>query len=261
MSALGLSAAMFGARLLPAVADALGSRMPALWVTLSLGYVGVGAGVALHLARRGHSLGTVGSALVCWPLLVGLLGQRPSQSARAQIERELRTRRPPSRPGSHAARIDETLDALREALRDDALRKGTMLLEPRQLERLSDTLHQADRRLARINHLLTEAEAQERASHGAIGVPETDPANTTVADAHRALSGALGDLRQARDSSYAELEAVLSGLLSLRLQLGLFTLAGDATPVRERLADLEARVAGLAELSSMDLHREIEGAP
>jgi hypothetical protein len=63
----------------------------------------------------------------------------------------------------------------------------------------------------------------------------------------------MAGLRRAREHAHRELEAVLAGLLQLRVQLGLFTLAGESEPVRERLAELEARVAALAELSSVEL--------
>jgi len=46
-------------------------------------------------------------------------------------------------------------------------------------------------------------------------------------------------------------------LLSVRVQIGLHALTSPATvaPVRERLAELETRVAALAELSSFDAGR------
>ena len=95
--------------------------------------------------------------------------------------------------------------------------------------------HRADQRLARIDRLLHE----------------TQSAPGSRGDA--SLEAAIARLCHARDHAARELEAVLAGLVSLRIQLGLFALAGESEPVRERLVELEARVAALAELSSIEL--------
>lgn len=211
-------------------------RWPSLWATLSLGYVAVGAAMAWHLARRGHGLGTATSALACWPLLLGLVG-RPAPSG---AELDLDAPWPRAKPGGEAggpygARIDSCLGSLREALNDEALRGGEDLLGPAQIGKLAEVLHRADLRIARVDRLI--AETRRQGEWGQDG----------------GLEQAVAGLVRARDHSRRELEAVLSGLLQLRIQLGLFALAGDAGPVRERLGELEARVAALAELSSMDL--------
>ncbi len=58
----------------------------------------------------------------------------------------------------------------------------------------------------------------------------------------------LGPLKEARERALAEVRAVLGGVSALRVQVGLLTLAGDRTPVREQLAELQGRVAALEEV-------------
>jgi hypothetical protein len=211
-------------------------RLPSLWTSLTLGYFGVGAAMAWHLGHRGHGLGTATTAVVCWPLLLGLIGRPPPRG-------ELDLGAEPPGVGEHGpkhARIEACVANLRRGLGED-LRElkesggGAPLVDAAQLAKLTRSLHRADQRIARVDRLLHESEAQRQ----------------LVADA--ALDAAIASLRRARDHAEAELEAVLAGLVSLRVQLGLFALAGEGEPVRERLAELEARVAALAELSSIEL--------
>jgi hypothetical protein len=56
-------------------------------------------------------------------------------------------------------------------------------------------------------------------------------------------------LRQARARSAGEIEAVLAGVLQLRLQIGLLALAGDDRAARQRLAELRDRARALEELT------------
>lgn len=227
--------------------------LPSLWAVLAVGYVGAGAGVAWHLGRRGYPFGTASAALVCWPLLLDLIGRAPTRDVDASLHAAMAVRRqppPPRERGRQQARIKACVEALREAMADEALRESAALVDPGQLARLVDVLHRVDRRLDRIDALITDAERQRHALGHALGdAPATSGASAS--DSGRLLDEALTDLRRARDDSRAAFEAVLGGLVSLRVQLGLFALAGDAAPVRERLADLEARVAALAEISSM----------
>ena len=62
----------------------------------------------------------------------------------------------------------------------------------------------------------------------------------------------LDTLQEARERSVAEIEEVLHGVRQFRVQVGLLTLAGDATPVRSRLVELQARVAALEEVASSE---------
>jgi hypothetical protein len=207
------------------------SRLPSLWATLMLGYLGVGAAMAWHFGRRGHGLGTSTAALACWPLLIGLVGRAPPTH-----ELDLCS---PIEPGPNRVRIDACVAALRQGLHEelgDAL-VGAPLIDAAQLDKLAKSLHRVDYRIARIDRLLIET----RSTHGPRAT--TDPT----------LEAAIARLCQARDHAARELEAVLAGLVSLRIQLGLFALAGESEPVRERLVELEARVAALAELSSIEL--------
>jgi len=59
----------------------------------------------------------------------------------------------------------------------------------------------------------------------------------------------LDALQAARGRAAAEIEEVLAGVGLLRVQVGLLTLAGDTTPVRARLVELQARVAALEEVA------------
>jgi hypothetical protein len=204
-------------------------RLPSLWATLMLGYLGVGAAMAWHFGRRGHGLGTSTAALACWPLLIGLVGRAPPS-------RDLDLGAP-IEPGPNRARIDACVTGLRQGLHEelgDAL-LGAPLIEATQLDKLAKSLHRADHRLARIDRLLLETRTQRHVT------------------CDHALEAAIARLCHAREHAARELEAVLAGLVSLRIQLGLFALAGESEPVRERLVELEARVAALAELSSIEL--------
>lgn len=229
MISFGLTLDLLGTPTLLAELDH--SRMPSLWATLMLGYLGVGAAMAWHFGRRGHGLATSTAALACWPLLIGLVGRAPPSR---ELELGL-----PLEPGPNRARIDACVAGLRDGLHEqlgDAL-VGAPLIEATQLDKLATSLHRADHRLARIDRLLHETQTQRQVASDA------------------SLEAAIARLCHARDHAARELEAVLSGLVSLRIQLGLFALAGESEPVRERLVELEARVAALAELSSIDLAR------
>jgi hypothetical protein len=225
MIGFALTLDLFGAP--PLLGELQLGRMPSLWATLALGYLGIGATMAWHLGRNGHGFGVTSSALACWPLLLGLVGRAPPSS-------ELHFDARPS-PGPNATRIDACMRSLAEGLSETLESGGPPLIDGAQLAKLADALHRADGRIARVDRLLRETEAQCQ----------------LVRDA--SVDAAVARLRSAREHARNELEAVLAGLLQLRVQLGLFTLAGESEPVRERLAELEARVAALAELSSVEL--------
>jgi hypothetical protein len=207
-------------------------RVPSLWATLALGYLGLGSVMAWHLSRNGHGLGTATSALACWPLLLGLINRPPPRGSLDDLELG-----PRAELGSKRAQIDACMRALAEGLAEtvDADGRSPALIDARQLVSLRAALHRADARIARVDRLLRETEgARER-----------------VVDA--GLDAALARLRGARDHARAELEAVLANLLQLRVQLGLFHLAGESEPVRERLVELESRLTALVELSAAEL--------
>lgn len=211
-------------------------RLPSLWATLALAYLGTGAALAWHLSRKGHGLGTVTSALGCWPLLLGLIGRpAPRGDLRAEFGAEFGSGR--DHAGPNLARIDACMRALAEGLAETVDAGGSALIDAVQLGKLRAALHRADGRIARVDRLLLDTQAL----HGSVdgGLDEC-------------LDRGLAQLRGAREHAHRELEAVLTGLIQLRVQLGLFTLAGESEPVRERLAELEARVAALAELSSVE---------
>ena len=186
-------------------------------IALGLGllYVALGAASATLLARRGHPPAVALGAIACWPLFVPLLGRAPE----------------PRGAGPLHARIVAVVAALREAMRDPC---AAGLHLPEDLDLLVDQLHRADERLAMVDRLLA----------------------STAADAGRAPGVAQGiaQLRRARAATAAEIEAVLDGVVQLRLQIGLRSLAGNSFPVQERLRDLRSRLAAIDELAAMELH-------
>lgn len=133
----------------------------------------------------------------------------------------------PAPSGPLGDRIDGAFRALNAALADPAAEE---MASQEDLASLRDALVEADRRLALVDVLLREA-------------PE---------DGDAGVARSLQRLRRARRHAASEAEAVLSGVLQLRIQVGLLALAGDAVPVRERLLELRARVAALDELSGLE---------
>ncbi len=185
---------------------------PELAVVLALAWVGAGTVVGLRLHRTGASAAAAVAALGAWPLLLG--------------EPEPAT--PPEPVGGPlVGRIESAFDALATALADPAAGDVASVGELAALRR---SLVEADRRLALVDGLLAEAPS------------DPDPA----------VEASLARLRRARAHAASEAEAVLSGVLQLRIQVGLLALAGDALPVRERLVELRARVAALDELSGLE---------
>lgn len=186
-----------------------------LWVGVA--YVIVGAVVAVGLGRRGVPSPTAISALGCWPLLLPLLSGAavPARSS-----------------GPFAARIERGLAELRETMADPAAEDVAL---PADLEGLALDLHRADERLAMVDRLL-----------GTVGDGREAPGDPAVAEG-------LIALRRARAGAAAEVVAVLDGIVQLRLQIGLRSLAGNSVPVRERLRDLRARLAAVDEIAALEL--------
>lgn len=133
-------------------------------------------------------------------------------------------------PGPLHARIVEAIAALRAAMAEPG---AECLALPGDLASLTDDLHLADERLAMVDRLLS--------SVGRDGV------------APGVLAG-IDELRRARAASCSQIAAVLDGVVQLRLQIGLRSLAGNNVPVQERLQDLRSRLAALDELAAMELH-------
>lgn len=190
-----------------------------LGLACGLAYVAVGIVVAGLLARRGAPSSTALGALPCWPLLLPLLTRAPA----------VRTR------GPFSDRIERGLQALRDTMADPAADDVAL---PDDLDGLVLDLHRADERLAMVDRLLDAVGREHPAGPGA------DPA---VVDS-------LESLRRARASAAAEVEAVLDGIVQLRLQIGLRSLAGNSVPVRERLRDLRARLAAVDEIAALELN-------
>ena len=136
--------------------------------------------------------------------------------------------------GPFAGRIAQCLAELRETLSDPA---ADDIEPPADLEGLVADLHRTDQRLAMVDRLLADVPM-----HAEPGVARSVEA-----------------LRRARTSAAGELEAVLEGIVQLRLQVGLRSLAGDSVPVRERLRDLRARLAAVDELAQLELRNDHHG--
>jgi hypothetical protein len=128
----------------------------------------------------------------------------------------------PVRSGPLSERIDGVFAALGSVLAET----GTTELSSADLERLRSALHRADERLALVDGLL--------------GQP---------IEAGGDVARSVDRLRQARAHAGSEIEAVLAGLVELRLQIGLLTLSGGGS-VREQLKALQSRVAALEEVDA-----------
>jgi hypothetical protein len=182
-------------------------------------YALVGIAGAVVATRRQMGLATAVGALVCWPLLLPLLGAGHRRSSHGPL----------------APRIAAAVDALRTTLDDPA---AASMDGPEDLDGLIAALYRADERLALVDHLLDSVAASDRAP------------------AQGGLAQSLADLRRARAAAAAEVEAVLEGLAQLRIQIGLRSLVGDSVPVRERLRDLRARLAAVDELAQLELRND-----
>jgi hypothetical protein len=210
----------------------VGIARSTITLALVLGYLGAGLAAGVRLARRGHALGLVASAVIGWPLLAGVLFGPAIVPTRKPIA------------GPFAARIGLGLTSLRRSLIEAHGESPIELASPAQLNSLELALRQADDRVASVDRLIAEL--------------ESGPGSQSLTpEFERARATSLASLRLAREHAADELEQVLAMLLQVRVQIGLQALSGPATvaPVRERLAELEARVAALAELSSFDPSR------
>lgn len=121
--------------------------------------------------------------------------------------------------GPYAREIQRGLRALRAALEEP---EAQGLVPAAHVDAIEAALRGADARVRRVDRLLQDADVQA------------------------SPDGAR--LRRARGRAAAELEAVLKGLVQLRVQLGLVALAGETAPVREQLDTLAARLHALDEL-------------
>lgn len=175
------------------------SSTPAALTLLGL-YLLLGGGFAATLRGRGHPLGTQATALIAWPLLIGLLEEAPLA-------------------GPFNARIQQAVAALGLALAEPA---AQAILPGPDLPTLQASLLQIDARIGVVDRMLADPQV---------------------------LADPLGQrLAEARAHAAAEVEGVLRGLHQLRLQVGLLALVGDTGSIRDRVADLSARVRALSEL-------------
>lgn len=123
-------------------------------------------------------------------------------------------------PGPHHARIAACFEALTRTLREEPAAVG--LVGSGDLSVLRHSLERADARIAAVDRLLAEPGLRDEPGARA--------------------------LQEARAKAADQVEAVLAGVLQLRVQVGLLALAGDTAGVRARLGELTARVRALEEI-------------
>jgi len=167
--------------------------------------------IGVTSALRFHRDGhsaTAAAAVFTWPLLL--------EGAEAPPE-DLPGAGP--RSGPYASDIRKHLVDLRTALDEPGV-EG--LVSPEDLAAISRALHAADARVGTVDRMLT------------------DPAIRQAEQGARLVS--------ARQTAAAEVEAVLKGLVQLRVQLGLVALVGETAPVQDRLRELSARLGAIDEV-------------
>lgn len=126
----------------------------------------------------------------------------------------------PRSTGPFVTRIDTCFTSLRAALADPS---AAGVIGAEDLATLESALRRADARIGMVDRLLQEDAVSD------------DPVAT--------------QLHRARGFAAEEIEAVLRGVVQLRVQVGLVALAGDTLPVRERMNELGARVRAIEEMS------------
>ena len=132
----------------------------------------------------------------------------------------------PKTGGPLRERIRRCADDLRRTMADPAA-DGLVVVE--DLDELVADLERADERLGLVDRLLAEVGPDARTTTG------------------------LQALRAARSRAAAEVEAVLDGMVELRLSIGLRSLAGNTVPVHERLQDLRARLGAVDDIADLEL--------
>ncbi|MCO4744915.1 MAG: hypothetical protein KC912_09000 [Proteobacteria bacterium] len=124
--------------------------------------------------------------------------------------------------GPYRTRIAQALVRLQEALGDPAA--GDLSWEG-EIAALRDVLLRADTRLRLVDRLLADEDGDEE------------------------VAKSRATLREARSRAADEIEAVISGIAQLRLQVGLLALEGDDLPVKARLRELAGRAGALEEVT------------
>ena len=132
-------------------------------------------------------------------------------------------RQAPHRPrqGPYSRQIKKHMADLQTALTEPGV---DGLLSTDDLAAISRALHAADARVGTVDRMLT------------------DPAIRQAEQGDR--------LEAARAVAAAEVEAVLKGLVQLRVQLGLVALMGETAPVQDRIRALSARLSAMDEVGA-----------
>lgn len=132
------------------------------------------------------------------------------------------------RSGPLGERIVRCASELRSTMSDP---RAESVVDVEDLDELVADLHRADQRVGMVDALVADVRASSGDAPG------------------------LSALLAARSRAASEVEAVLQGMVELRLSIGLRSLAGNSVPVQERLVDLRARLGALDELTELDLGR------
>ncbi len=173
--------------------------------------VAVYLAIGLVSALRFHRDGhraTAAAAVFTWPLRPE--GTAPLPGAYAGDG---------PRSGPYASDIRKHLADLHTALDEPGV---AGLVSSGDLAAISRALRAADARVGTVDRMLA------------------DPAIRLAEQGTRLVS--------ARQTAAAELEAVLKGLVQLRVQLGLVALVGETAPVQDRLRELSARLGAIEEV-------------
>lgn len=132
--------------------------------------------------------------------------------------------------GPLSERIARCAEDLRSTMADPRAENVVVVDD---LDELVADLHRADQRVGMVDALVADVRASSGDAPG------------------------LTALQSARGRAAAEVEAVLEGMVELRLSIGLRSLAGNSVPVQERLGDLRARLGALDEIAAFDLGRSL----
>lgn len=135
---------------------------------------------------------------------------------------------PPSASGPLCDRIDRCAEDLHSTMSDP---RAESVVVVEDLDELVADLHRADQRLGMVDALVVDVRTSSGDAPG------------------------LAALLAARARAAGEVEAVLQGMVELRLSIGLRSLAGNSVPVQERLCDLRARLGALDEITEFDVGR------
>lgn len=192
--------------------------MSPVLAVLVVSWLIVGALVAIAQPPATRAPGLWITALLAWPILLGREDPRtsPTKDAAGTAQPDPTAAQAP-RADALSERIHHAFSQVRADL--DAPSFGEPPIDVAELLAFEAPLIRAADRLAAVDLILADA---------------------AIGDAGHALVAA-------RDKSRDDMDLALADLVAVRVQLALFTLAGDSAPVRVPLRSLAARVRALDE--------------